>query len=831
MGLQTYNQKRKFDKTPEPKGEAASTAGNSFVVQKHDARRLHYDFRLEMDGVMKSWAVTKGPSLDPNEKRLAVHVEDHPLSYADFEGIIPQGQYGGGTVIVWDRGTWSPIGDPKKAYRKGHMEFELDGEKLKGRWHLVRMKGKPEEKRENWLLIKAHDEEASETIDLIEEATNSVKTGRSIEQVAEHPKDTWNSRDVSSKAKSAKATSKQVHDFPKGSHKAAMPSFIKPALATLKNNAPEGSRWLHEIKFDGYRLQARIEKGEVVLLTRSGLDWTEKFGEAIRQSLAALPVETAIIDGELVVEKESGVSDFSALQADLSEGRQNRFRYYVFDLLYLDGRDLQGAALVDRKALLEKLLPSNDPVLRYSAHFQEDGKKVLQHACSLGLEGVISKVAESPYVSGRKGQWIKSKCSSGQEFVIGGYTLSFSSDQAIGSLALGVYENGKLRHVGRVGTGFTGATAEMIFDRLKPQTQTESPFSQKLTALARRDLHYVKPELVAEVEFRGWSGDGNLRHASFKGLREDKAPKEISREVEEVTEPETGDAVKTPQTKIKFTHPERVYWPDQKITKADLADYYAKVWEHVAPYVTNRALSLLRCPEGIDGQTFFQKHPWRGMNKAIGAIKDPKDRSGEPLVVISDFDGMMALVQSAVLEIHPWGSTSKSWEKPDLITMDLDPGEDVEWGAVVEAALDLKSRLEAAGLAAFVKTSGGKGLHVVTPLEPKAGWAKVKGFAKKLATDMGKDEPDKYLAVATKAKRDGRIFVDYLRNGRGSTAVAPYSTRARAGATVSMPLEWSELSKIKGPAEFTVKNTPAHIKARTSDPWADFRASAKPLPG
>ncbi|WP_296038148.1 DNA ligase D, partial [uncultured Agrobacterium sp.] len=586
-----------------------------------------------------------------------------------------------------------------------------------------------------------------------------------------------------------------------------------------------------EIKFDGYRLQARIEKREVVLLTRSGLDWTEKFGEAIRQSLAALPVETAIIDGELVVEKQSGVSDFSALQADLSEGRQDRFRYYIFDLLYLDGRDLQGAALVDRKALLEKLLPSDDPVLRYSAHFQEDGEKVLQHACSLGLEGVISKVAESPYVSGRKGQWIKSKCSSGQEFVIGGYTLSSSSDQAIGSLALGVYENGKLRHVGRVGTGFTGATAEMIFDRLKPQTQTESPFSQKLTALARRDLHYVKPELVAEVEFRGWSGDGNLRHASFKGLRDDKAPKETSREIEDVTKSKTGGATQTPQTKIKFTHPERVYWPDQKTTKADLADYYATVWEYIGPYVTNRALSLLRCPEGIDGQTFFQKHPWRGMNKAIGSIKDPKDRAGEPLVVISDFDGMMALVQSAVLEIHPWGSTTKAWEKPDLITMDLDPGKDVEWNAVVEAALDLKSRLEAAGLAAFVKTSGGKGLHVVAPLEPKAGWAKAKSFAKKLATDMGRDEPDKYLAVATKAKRNGRIFIDYLRNGRGSTAVAPYSTRARAGATVSMPLEWSELSTVKGPAEFNVKNTPKHVKARKADPWADFWASAKPLPG
>lgn len=831
MGLQTYNQKRKFDKTPEPKGEAAATSGNNFVVQKHDARRLHYDFRLEMDGVLKSWAVTKGPSLDPNEKRLAVHVEDHPLSYADFEGIIPQGQYGGGTVIVWDRGTWTPIGDAKKAYRKGHMEFELDGEKLKGRWHLVRMKGKPDEKRENWLLIKAHDEEASDTIDLIEEAANSVKTGRSLEQVAKNPKDTWISKDASAKAKNKKTASKQPHDFPKGSHKAAMPSFIEPALATLKNNAPEGSRWLHEIKFDGYRLQARVEKGEVVLLTRSGLDWTEKFGEAISQSLAALPVETAIIDGELVVEKDSGVSDFSSLQADLSEGRQDRFRYYVFDLLYLDGQDLQEAPLIDRKALLEKLLRSDDPVLRYSAHFQEEGDKVLQHACTLGLEGVISKVADSPYVSGRKGQWIKSKCSSGQEFVIGGYTLSSSSDQAIGSLALGVYEKGALRHVGRVGTGFTGETSEMIFERLKPLTQKESPFSQKLTALARRGLHYVKPELVAEVEFRGWSGDGNLRHASFKGLREDKAPKEISREVAEVAKRDTDNSAETPQTKIKFTHPERLYWPDQKITKADLAGYYAEVWEHIAPYVTNRALSLLRCPEGIDGQKFFQKHPWRGMNKAIGAIKDPKDRSGEPLVVINDFDGMMALVQSAVLEIHPWGSTTKAWEKPDLITMDLDPGEDVAWSAVVEAALDLKSRLEAAGLSAFVKTSGGKGLHVVTPLEPKAGWAKVKSFAKKLATDMGKDEPDKYLAVATKAKRNGRIFVDYLRNGRGSTAVAPYSTRARAGATVSMPLAWADLPDVKGPAGFTVKNTPKHLKARKSDPWADFWTSAKPLPG
>lgn len=823
MGLQTYNQKRKFDKTPEPKGEKSQASGSSFVIQKHAARRLHYDFRLEMDGVLKSWAVTRGPSLDPNEKRLAVHVEDHPLSYADFEGVIPKGQYGGGTVIVWDQGIWTPVGDAKKAYRKGHMEFELDGKKLKGRWHLVRMKGKPDEKRENWLLIKAHDDQANEETDVTEEAETSVKTGRTIEEVEKNPIDTWNSKPVSSKAAKAKVVDKQPHDFPKGSRKAALPKFIKPALATLKKTAPSGERWLHEIKFDGYRTQARIDRGDVTLLTRSGLDWTEKFGPAVLQAFANLPLENAIIDGEIVVEKETGISDFSALQADLSDGRNDRFRYYAFDLLHLDGRDLQNAALRDRKALLEKLLPSNGAVLQYSTHFEDDGDRVLQHACDLGLEGVISKIATSPYTSGRHGEWIKSKCSSGQEFVVGGFTHSSSSDQAIGSLALGVYENGKLRHVGRVGTGFSVETAERLLEQLRSLEQKDSPFVNKLSSLARRGLRFVEPELVAQVEFRGWSGDGNLRHASFHGLREDKAPKDIRREEDTVT---TG--VKR-ESRIKFTHPDRIYWPDAGITKQGLADYYEAVWDHIEPYVTNRALSLVRCPEGIDGQRFFQKHPWRGMNKAIEAPKDPKDRQGEPLISIGDFEGMMALVQPAVLEIHPWGSSIKAWEKPDIITMDLDPGEDVPWSAAIDAAFTLKERMEASGLIAFVKTSGGKGLHVVAPLEPKAGWAKVKSYAKKLATDMAKGEPDKYLAVATKSKREGRIFIDYLRNGRGSTAVAPYSTRARPGATVSMPLDWSELRDLKGPAEFTIANTQKRISALKDDPWKDFFASAKPL--
>lgn len=826
MGLQSYNAKRSFDKTPEPKGDKVDAQGSSFVIQKHDARRLHYDFRLEMDGVLKSWAVTRGPSLDPEDKRLAVHVEDHPLSYGDFEGVIPKGQYGGGTVILWDRGVWRPIGDAKKGYRKGHLEFELEGEKLKGRWHLVRMHGKPGESRENWLLIKGDDEEARHDggDDILEERPESVKTGRSVKEVAAEPKDTWNSKPVSKKTVSSSSGQKQAHALPKGARKQALPSFVPPALATLKPKPPEGSRWLHEIKFDGYRLQVRIDHGKLQLLTRSGLDWTEKFGDAVAGALKSLPAETLMIDGEIVVERDSGASDFSALQQDLSEGRSDRFVFYAFDLLYLDGTDLRGAALTDRKALLEKLLPASNPHLRYSEHFEESGGLVLDHACRLSLEGVISKVKDSKYVSGRKGNWVKSKCSMRQEFVIGGYTLSSASDHAIGSLALGVYEEGKLRHVGRVGTGYTADIAEMLLGRLKPLGIDDSPFGEKLTALARRDLHFVKPELVAEVEFRAWSGDGNLRHASFRGLREDKPAGEIEREDKAVSEQGT------PQSKIKFTHPERLYWPDDGVTKEGLADYYTQVWRYMAPFVVNRPLALLRCPEGIDGQRFFQKHAWRGVNKAIEQIKDPKDKGGEPLIRITDFDGMMALVQSAALEIHPWGATTANWEKPDMITMDIDPGEDVSWQEVIGAALELKRRFEDAGLAAFVKTSGGKGLHVVAPLKPEAGWPALKAFAKTMADDMAKAEPEKYLAVATKAKRQGRIFLDYLRNGRGNTAVAPYSTRARPGAAISAPIEWAELSDEIGPAHFTVSNSGARLSALKKDPWDGFFAAARPLP-
>ncbi len=834
MALQAYQAKRNFKVTPEPRGsrrvgKPPAQAALGFVIQKHNASRLHYDFRLELDGVLKSWAVTRGPSLNPDEKRLAVHVEDHPLDYGDFEGIIPKGLYGGGTVLVWDRGTWTPNGDPHRGYKKGHLEFDLDGEKLSGRWHLVRMHGKPGERQENWLLIKAEDAEASHKGDILKQRPESVKTGRKIEEVAKHPDATWNSHPKGAlKSASSKPAANQARPkrqvWPKGAEKAALPAFIEPELAKLKAKPPSGEGWIHEIKFDGYRLQVRLEKGKATLLTRSGLDWTDKFGPEIVAAFTALPAKAAILDGEIVVERETGASDFSALQNDLSKARHDRFAFYAFDLLYLDGYDLQQVSLTNRKVLLADLLADVDARLRYSEHFTEKGAVVLEHARQLGLEGIISKLADSEYVSGRTGDWVKSKCLQRQELVIGGYVPSSAMNNAIGSLAMGVYRKGKLEHVGRVGTGFSVNVAHELYDTLSAMEQTESSFDDELTPEERRGLVYVKPKLVAEVEFQAWSADNNLRHAAFRGLREDKAPEEV------MPEATTTTAQELPQSSVTLTHPDRIYWPEEGITKQGLVSYYARVWRFIEPYVTKRPLALLRCPDGIAGhQRFFQKHAWKGMNANIEQITDPKDRGGEKLLRITDFDGMVALVQSAVLEIHPWGATTASWERPDMITMDLDPAEDVSWAEVIAAAYELKERLEAAGLAAFVKNSGGKGLHVVSPLKPKAGWAPVKAFAKALADGMSRDYPDKYLATATKAKRNGKIFIDYLRNGRGNTAVAAYSTRARPGAAVSMPLEWNELTDEIGPAYFTVNNAPARLDALRSDPWVDFFAAAVPL--
>ncbi|KGD95031.1 DNA ligase D [Rhizobium sp. YS-1r] len=833
MALETYHQKRNFKVSPEPRGRVSRTrktkaTGNSFVIQKHDATRLHYDFRLEMDGVLKSWAVTRGPSLVPGEKRLAVHVEDHPLDYGGFEGMIPEANYGAGAVLLWDRGTWEPIGDPHKAYRKGHMEFELKGEKLEGRWHLVRMGQREGEKRENWLLIKGEDEFARDEgdPDILEEMPLSVKTGKTIEEV-------WGRKRPAKKARSKtklptdpdpQGTDIAVSKI-RGAKKAKLPDFIEPQLATLVKSAPSGKRWVHEIKIDGYRLQAHIENGKVTLLTRTGLDWTHKFGKQIVAAFAKLPVSEAIIDGEVAVEAGSGATDFSLLQQALSEGHTDHFTFYAFDLLHLDGYDLTGATLLRRKEALETLFADSGSVLRYSEHFSDEGALVLKHACRLSLEGIISKIADAPYRPGRGRDWVKSKCSARQEFVVAGYVPSSVNRKAIGSLVMGYYEKGKLRHAGRVGTGYSNTVAQSLFKRLNGIRSDKSQFDEKLAAVEKKDAVFVRPELVAEVEFRGWTADAHIRHASFRGLREDKDPKDIVREGGPVN---AAEEPKPPKRTVNLTHPDRVYWPDAGVTKAGLADYYTEVWRLMAPFVVNRPLALVRGPDGITKPLFFQKHAWKGMTKNVVLVKDPADPS-EEYISIRDLDGLLGLVQGGTLEVHPWGASLNDWEKPDMVNIDLDPGEGVSWTEIIAAAHEVKRRFEDMGLAPFVKTSGGKGLHVVAPVKPEAEWPEVKAAMKALADGMAGDDPDKYVSTITKSKRKGKILIDYLRNGRGNTAVAPYSTRARPGAPVSMPLAWDELGGVIGPNYFTVNNTPTRIARQASDPWADFRKAEAPI--
>jgi bifunctional non-homologous end joining protein LigD len=811
VALETYRAKRDFSATDEPAGTDRRGHGDAFVVQKHAARRLHYDLRLEIGDALASWAVTRGPSLVPGDKRLAVHVEDHPLDYADFEGEIPKGQYGGGEVIVWDRGRWEPEGDPVRGLKKGRLDFTLEGAKLKGRWHLVRMGAKRGEKRENWLLIKGSDEAARSEADpdILEQEPASVISGRTVDDIA------------AGKPAKKPPTKRRTRS---GKARDPFPGFIPPALATLKPKAPAGPGWVHEIKFDGYRLQTQIRGGKAKFLTRSGQDWTARFGAEIGGALTALPAKTAILDGELVVEGAGGASDFSALQADLSANRTDRFRYYLFDLLYVDGEDLRAEPLVARKDRLAALLNGAAEPLRLSEHFDEDGEVMLRHACRLSLEGLVSKQRDAAYPTGRTRSWIKSKCSDRQEFVIAGYVPSSVSKDLVGSLVLGYHEDGTLVHAGRVGTGFSREVARDLVARLEPLSRKSPPFAEKLTAEAKRGVVWVKPALVAEVEFRAWTADGILRHATFRGLREDKPAHEITREA-------AAETAKTPRPQVRLTHPDRIYWPDAGVTKQGLADYYAEVWPRMAPFIVNRPVALLRCPGGTEGQCFFQKHAWKGLSREILTFRDPLDDDESPLVAVDGLPGLIGLVQGGALEIHAWQSTLDNLEHPDQIVMDLDPGEGVPWSAVLDAARAVRARFEDVGLAGFVKTSGGKGLHVVAPLKPTdaAGWDAVKGFAAAMARSMAADDPDRYVATITKAKRTGRILLDYLRNGRNNTAIVAYGARARPGAPVSMPLAWDELGPEIGPAHFTVANAPARV-ANTPDPWADFRAAAAPLP-
>ena len=835
-GLEQYHAKRDFRKTAEPAGKVGrrkkGEAGGIFVIHKHAATRLHYDLRLEHDGVLWSWAVTRGPSLDPHEKRLAVHVEDHPIDYAPFEGTIPKGEYGGGSVIVWDEGKWIPEGDPAKAMKKGHIGFELEGHKLHGRWHLVRLKPRPGEKRDNWLLIKSDDAAARPGEDILEEEPKSVRSGLTIEEVGkgkaakgEKPKVWHSNKPAAGKAKAGHA--KRLE-------------FIEPQLATLEKNAPSGDDWLHEVKFDGYRMQAQIAGSEVRLLTRTGLDWTEKFEGPVTDALAKLKCRDAVIDGEVVALAGSGVSSFALLQADLSARRADRFLYYAFDLMRLDGEDLRREPLVERKQALAELLGDQPEAsaLRFSDHFHEPGKVMLQHVCRMGLEGVVSKRADAPYRSGRGPAWIKSKCTLRQEFVIGGYLPSDKSGRGLRSLLVGYHEGGKLHYAGRVGTGFSGKVATDLKKRLDGLEARGSPFSAAVPK--GKGLTWVKPALVGEVEFRSWTSDRIIRHASFQGLREDKPAEEV---VQEKPKQATGKAESdarssggkaapkpsagTAKTSIKLSHPEKLLWPDEKVSKQDLLDHYGLVWPRMEQFAVNRPLSLVRAPDGIHGQRFFQKHASPGMSDKILRMKDPTD--GEEILYIKDFDGLAALVQYGVVEVHTWGCTIDELEKPDQIVFDLDPDEGVDVKAVREAALDIHKQLDELSLPNLVKTSGGKGYHVLVPLKPSADWDAVKDFAHDFARALEQAAPDRYTATLSKKARTGKIFVDYLRNGRGSTTVAPYSSRAKKGATISMPVTWPELEKGLPPNAFPLGDETTLAQLKKADPWADFFKLGKPL--
>jgi bifunctional non-homologous end joining protein LigD len=746
------------------------------------------------------------------------------------------------------------------------------------------MRQRPRERQEGWLLFKSEDEaaRAPDEPDILEEMPLSVKTGRSLEEIAaDAGSAVWHSNrgsgeEPEAKAKPSRAASKVEKSDPtpasprKGKtsepkpkraqprlapaaarttatrrtpegKKAAMPDEVVPCLATLVEEVPKGEQWLHEIKWDGYRLVAFIRRGKAQLKTRNGHDWTHRF-PAIAKTLAGLPVETAIVDGEAVIEDDKGLSSFSALQDALSEGRAaDKAVFYAFDLLYRDGFDLRGLPLAARKErLIDLAPPGGEGTLRLSEHIAAEGEAMVRNACRLGLEGIISKARDRPYRSGRNGDWLKIKCTQRQEFVVCGFTPSSALTRAVGSLVLGYYENGRLMHAGRTGTGFTAATARDVWKRLQPLRITKPPFADPLNALQKRDALWVKPELVAEVEFRGWTADLHVRHAAFKGLREDKEPGEIVREgaaTAEATPPRaprspvktgaSGDAV---VAGVPLTHPDRILWEDRGVTKQGLAEFYEEIADWILPHMINRPLALVRCPSGATKGCFFQKHSWAGLSDFI--LRDTvRDEAGEEeVLLVKDISGVVALVQAGVLEIHPWGATIDDVERPDRITMDLDPGEGVDWPGVIAGAREVRQRLDTLGLESFVKTTGGKGLHVVVPLTPKAGWEDVKAFARELAESMEADSPQRYISKATKKARSGLIYVDYLRNGRGATAIAAYSTRARPGAPVSVPLAWDELSPAIKPNHFTVENLPARLERMRKDPWAALSKIRQTLP-
>lgn len=837
MGLKEYRRKRDFQRTPEPQGDHNTSAGNSFVVQKHAASRLHYDFRLELDGVLKSWAVPKGPSYDPSVKALAVHVEDHPIEYGSFEGIIPKGEYGGGTVMLWDRGTWEPEGDPARDYRKGKLTFRLDGEKLHGRWALIRMGGRGKDSDRNWLLKKVDDEEAKQAEDIdIDQLDRSVATGRSMDEIANDADRVWSSNGEVAPSAPKKA---DTRDIPKlrefsGARKRPMNKTYKPQLATLVRQPPDGDQWLHELKFDGYRLICRLHEGDVQLMTRGQQNWTDRFSTIVAE-LSGLRHE-AVIDGEVVVLRRDGTTDFQALQNHINRGRDDDVVLYAFDLLYLDGVDLRQVPLLERKQVLQSLLApfSQTGAVRFSDHIQGHGAEFYSQSCRHAVEGIVSKRADAIYEERRTKTWLKVKCLNRQEFVIGGWTDPSGSRSAFGALLLGYFDDSeKLQYCGRVGTGFNQESLQLLKERMGPLEAKKPPFDRPPKGSEAKGVHWVRPELVAEVEFAQWTEDGMLRHPSFQGLREDKKAKEVKRERPATSAQTSGGSSKSksssnatcnkpPLAGVRLSNPGRVLYPDLGVTKRDLAEYFEAVAEVMLPHIVDRPLTLVRCPQGRQRKCFYQKHANESMPEPVTSITVPEKSGTVQYVAVNDVAGLITLAQLGVLEIHPWGSRADKLDRPDRLIFDLDPGDGVPWSDLIESAIDLRARLEDLGLQVFIRTTGGKGLHLVAPLTRRSDWEDVKGFARAIANKLTQRFPKRYIATSSKAKRKGLIYVDYLRNDSGATAIASYSTRARPGATVATPLHWDELSPSLQPQDFNTRTVPEQLSKLRHDPWEEM---------
>ena len=876
--LANYRAKRDFEKTAEPGGETAVTPSpqRRFVIQKHAARRLHYDLRLELDGVFKSWAVTRGPSLDPHDRRLAVEVEDHPLDYGDFEGTIPQGEYGGGTVQLWDRGYWQPDGNrtPEQALAGGELKFALAGQRLRGGWVLVRLKhDRDRGKRTNWLLIKHRDEYAhdGDGDDLLAK-DRSVASGRTMAAIAAgkgrgpapfmlaapaaaEPDAVWHSNrgdGVEDRAASPARPLPRPRPAParKPKSTAAFPDFIPPQLCRLVSRPPSGAPWVHEIKFDGYRMQLRVEAGKVALKTRKGLDWTAKFA-AIAKAAASLG--DCIVDGEIVAHDHNGTPNFAALQAALSEEKTDDLVFYAFDLLFEGDVDLRPLPLSERKARLQRLLSGpggGNAVIRYVEHFESGGDAVLKSACRLSLEGIVSKRLDAPYQSGRTDSWVKAKCRAGHEVVIGGWT---TTNGKFRSLLVGIHRGPDFVYLGRVGSGYGESKLRQLMPRLQSVETDKSPFTGVGAPRPEANLHWTRPELVAEIEFAGWTGAGMVRQAAFKGLREDKPAAEVETERPAPAE-DSAIPAPTPRARPKagtaaspadggspvvmgvvISHPDKALWPDggdgRPVTKIELARYLEAVGPWLIRHIRGRPCSIIRAPDGIDGQRFFQRHAMPGTSSLLELVTVFGDH--KPYLEIDRIEGLAAVAQVAALELHPWNCEPKHPEVPGRLVFDLDPGPDVAFSVVVEAAREIRDRLDDLGLVSFCKTTGGKGLHVVTPLAAAKDkgeaptWPQAKAFAHEVCLRAARDNPQRYVVNMAKKLRGGRIFLDYLRNDRMATAVAPLSPRARPGATVSMPLIWAQVKADLDPKKFTIRSVPALLGR--SKAWAEYCDSERPL--